>query len=101
MPNDVVQANYDDLVTLAARFGQQAREQSELARAVRERAEVLQAGSWEGRGIEAFAAEMQGTVMPAMTRLIHALEDAQRQECEEVIRKLKVRHRKYGARRYC
>ncbi|MCB0081590.1 MAG: WXG100 family type VII secretion target, partial [Caldilineaceae bacterium] len=78
MAGDVIQVNYDELTAVAALFGQQGREQTDLVRAVQARAQVLIDGSWEGMGVAAFAAEIHGTVLPAMTRLISALEDAQR-----------------------
>ncbi|MEZ4662931.1 MAG: WXG100 family type VII secretion target [Caldilineaceae bacterium] len=77
MSDDVVQAQYDELANVAVRFGQQAQATGELTARVRQRAEALHNGDWQGRGIAAFGLEMHREVYPALDRLRQALLDAQ------------------------
>jgi WXG100 family type VII secretion target len=74
MGTDVIQANYDELENVAARFGQWAENNSDITSRVQQCAEKLINGDWIGQGVEAFAAELNGEVFPAMQRLTQALE---------------------------
>ncbi|MCB9137909.1 MAG: WXG100 family type VII secretion target [Caldilineaceae bacterium] len=78
MTAPVIQANYEQLEQVAARFGRATETQHRLMRTVRDHADVLVRGSWEGEGVSAFARELDGEVMPAMQRLAEALREAQR-----------------------
>jgi WXG100 family type VII secretion target len=77
MSNQIVQAQYETLDRVAQRFAEQAEVQKQLQRAVERAANPLQNGAWIGRGSDAFLAEMQGEVTPALQRLISALQEAQ------------------------
>ncbi len=77
MPNDIIQAQYEQLETIATRFGNQAETNAELYNHVQQGVQALQQGGWEGEGVEAFLTEMEGDVFPAMQRLTAALEEAQ------------------------
>lgn len=76
--NNAIQADYDQLDAIAARFGQSAEAIDELYRQVRRAAEDLLQDGWKGRGSDAFASEMSATLLPALQRLKHALEVAQK-----------------------
>ena len=76
MNPDVVQANYDQLETIASQFGSQAEAQAELYQRVNHLLQALQQGGWEGEGSEAFFAEMNDELFPAMRRLTEALAEA-------------------------
>ncbi len=78
MSASLVQAEYEQLETVAARFGQQAENNAKLTRFLEQRTSVLIAGSWQGQGVEAFAAEMEAAVLPALRRLTDALQTGQR-----------------------
>lgn len=78
MTAPIIQARYDELDQIALRFGRSAEVQRTLIRTVQQQADVLTGGSWQGRGVTAFARELDGTVMPAMARLGEALLEAQR-----------------------
>ncbi|MCB0047360.1 MAG: WXG100 family type VII secretion target [Caldilineaceae bacterium] len=78
MTAPVIQANYEQLEQVAARFGRATETQHRLIRTIRERADALTRGSWEGEGVSAFARELDDEVMPAMQRLAEALREAQR-----------------------
>lgn len=76
MTAPIVQSRHPDLDALAARFAQQGEQVQSLTRQVTQRAEVLRAGGWEGRGKAAFLAEVDGEVTPALLRLSVALAQA-------------------------
>lgn len=74
---DHLQAEYDQLQALAARFGKQSEVTRDLTRRVQQRMKRLEA-TWQGEGAAAFFSEMTGEVLPATTRLAEALAQAQR-----------------------
>ncbi|MCG8346238.1 MAG: WXG100 family type VII secretion target [Chloroflexales bacterium] len=76
MSTDVIQANYDHLDAVAARFGQHAELVVALDSRMRQGVQALADGGWEGAGSAAFLAEMQGEVFPALQRFQYALEEA-------------------------
>ncbi|MCB0047358.1 MAG: WXG100 family type VII secretion target [Caldilineaceae bacterium] len=76
MTAPIIQANYERLEQVAARFAHAAATQERLIRTVRRQADMLIGGSWEGRGAEAFARELDDEVLPAMKRLADALREA-------------------------
>jgi WXG100 family type VII secretion target len=78
MTNTVVQAQYAELEAIARRFAQEEARVQEVARSVVQRADVLRGGAWEGHGREAFLAEIDGELRPALQRLAAALCDAGR-----------------------
>jgi WXG100 family type VII secretion target len=73
MSAPIVQARYEDLEQIAARFAAAAEQQQALQERVNRQVEVLRAGSWQGKGVAAFLREMDGEVGPAGKRLIVAL----------------------------
>lgn len=77
MSAEVIQSKYEELETIACRFGQQAQATRELQRRVRRGAGALRNGGWEGRGSAAFTGEMEQKIFPAMQRLMEALAEAQ------------------------
>jgi WXG100 family type VII secretion target len=77
MNADVIQTNYDALEAIAQKFGQEAESNTELNGRVQQAVQSLEQGGWEGQGANAFFAEMDQTINPALQRLIHALEEAQ------------------------
>jgi len=72
---DLIEADYDVLEQVSRRFSQQGDEIQQMLQNIRNRMGQLQ-NSWEGRGSQAFFAEMQDEVVPGIDRLRHALEDA-------------------------
>jgi WXG100 family type VII secretion target len=73
----VIQANYDDLAAIAGNFAQQAQAVQHLIQQVTQLERALESGGWTGIGAEAFFAEMGDLVLPAMSRLNGALNEAQ------------------------
>lgn len=88
MNGNVIQANYEQLEAIAGRFGQMAEENETLRANVMRGVEALRNGGWEGEGANAFLAEMDGTMFPAVDRLTNALAEAQKvtREIVRVIR---------------
>jgi WXG100 family type VII secretion target len=76
MGADVIQANYEELEAIAARFKNCAEANAELYSGVARGVQALQQGDWQGKGAEAFFAEMNGEIFPALQRLTDALEMA-------------------------
>jgi WXG100 family type VII secretion target len=76
MSSDVIQANYEALERIAARFGKEAEQVGEVNGRIHQVVQLLEQGGWEGQGASAFFAEMDGTLYPALQRLINTLEEA-------------------------
>lgn len=72
---DIIQAKYEALEQVAARFERQAQASEQLRANVARSMDQLQSG-WLGLGSEAFFDEMERLVMPALGRLIQALNEA-------------------------
>lgn len=77
MSNLIIQADYDQLEQVAARLGQQSEQSAALLTAVRQCAERLIQEGWSGRGSAAFAAELGDELLPALQRMIAALDAGQ------------------------
>lgn len=73
MNQDTVQARYDQLVALASRFKGQAEQCTQMRRSIQHAAQQLESDGWKGKGAEAFFAEMQRDIMPALGRLHGAM----------------------------
>ena len=76
MSADLIQAQYEALEKIAQKFGQQAEMNAEMVGRVQQVVQALEQGGWEGQGANAFFTEMDGTISPAVQRLINALEEA-------------------------
>lgn len=76
MGNDIIQAQYDVLSNVAERFGSQAQANEAMASRVQLAMRALE-DSWQGRGSTAFFREMNSDMLPALRRLVGALQQAQ------------------------
>ncbi|NNJ13290.1 WXG100 family type VII secretion target [Chloroflexales bacterium ZM16-3] len=76
MATAIIQANYDELAQIAARWHQQQETSEALDRRLKACLQSLEHGGWEGRGADAFFSEMHGEVLPALARFTEALEVA-------------------------
>lgn len=76
MGNDIIQAEYDELESIAGRFGKEAETTAALINRVRQNMQPLQNGGWQGHGSVAFFAEMNGELLPAVQRMMAALDQA-------------------------
>lgn len=78
MTADIVQADYEQLIAIGRRFRQQAEAVQQMTGQVRQAADALRNGGWQGEAAGAFTQEIEGTVFPALARLEQALDEAQR-----------------------
>jgi WXG100 family type VII secretion target len=74
MEPDIIRAQYDDLEAIAKRFTQQHEAANTLRDAICREYDSLVNGGWKGRGVQAFAGEMDGKVLPALDRLSALME---------------------------
>jgi WXG100 family type VII secretion target len=70
-----VQINYDEIFVLKDRFARAADTVNTMLTNISRRMDVLDS-TWTGHGRNAFFLEMQGDVLPAVNRLISALNQA-------------------------
>lgn len=75
---DIIQADYEDLEQVASRFGKQAQTTQEMLSKVQRTLQPLKQDGWVGLGSDAFFAEMDGKILPALRRLVEALTEAER-----------------------
>jgi len=71
-----VEVHYDQMASIAQACDQQGQEAERMLRAVANQVENLRAGGWVGQGANAFFAEMDDLVLPALNRLLAALQHA-------------------------
>ena len=83
MPSNRIRADYNELMKLAGKWNQEAQYCAAMLKNIQQAMETLQNGDWIGPGARAFYAEMNGTVIPALRRLISALEQAA-QMCKQL-----------------
>jgi len=83
-----IRADYDQLDEVANRFAKNSQAAQQLAQMLKSKMDPLANGDWIGQGSDAFFQEMEGKIMPAMTRLIDVLQDASAVS-KEIIAKMK------------
>jgi WXG100 family type VII secretion target len=71
-----VRADYEQLRQIAGTFGQQAECTRQILAALQKQLETLQAGDWVGKSADTFYAEMTSAVLPAMGRVVAAMNEA-------------------------
>lgn len=75
---DKTEVDYDQLQNFAKLFESEAEEIQALTKQTDSSVEDLSGGGWVGRGSDAFYAEMNDEVIPAMLRAAKALQEAGR-----------------------
>lgn len=78
MSAPTVRADYDALTQVASQFSQQTEITRQSLQRVKQAMEVLQGGDWVGQGANQFFAEMNGSVLPTLNRLVNALDNGAR-----------------------
>lgn len=73
---NIVQSEYDSLEEIAQKFYGQAENIDDMRRDISGKFYPLIQDGWIGGGADAFNAEMHDEVLPAVRRLIDALEEA-------------------------
>src|SRR5712692_8916618 len=76
MTASVIRAHYDELAKAATTFDRHVDLTRKLLEQLRRHQAALEGGDWLGLGARAFYAEMNSQVVPGMSRLIGALEQA-------------------------
>ncbi len=76
MSDGVIQANYEALERIAARFGSESERVEEVNGRLQSFMRPLQNGGWEGEGAKAFFDEMEDVIFLASNRLREALAQA-------------------------
>ena len=69
-----VRANYDELAEISKKFEGESGHLRRRLDGIRRQMEQLEGGDWIGVGARAFYREMQSEVLPALQRLVQALE---------------------------
>lgn len=76
--SDQIQADYQQLEQVAAKFAQQSQAIAQMLQTVKASMGKLEDGGWIGQGSDAFFNEMNSKVLPATQRLQNALSEANR-----------------------
>jgi WXG100 family type VII secretion target len=75
---DEIRADYEEMEQIATRFSTQSQAIQQMLQKVRSSMEKLENGDWIGRGSDAFFNEMNSDILPAVQRLVEALEEGSR-----------------------
>jgi len=78
MSSNRVRVDHDQLAQISRGFQTESDSARGLIQSVRQSMDTLQGGDWVGPGATAFYAEMNGDVLPSLTRLASALSEAGR-----------------------
>ena len=90
--HDRVRSQHEELKQIAASFGQEADATARTLAQLRRQKDVLQGGDWLGQAARKFYDEMDGSLLPALTRLQRALTQSQ-----QVIQRISARLRQAEA----
>jgi len=75
--HDRVRSQHEELKQIAASFGREAEATARSLAQLRRQKDVLQGGDWLGQAARKFYDEMDGSLLPALTRLQRALTQSQ------------------------
>lgn len=78
MPAPKIRGDYDGLKKMGRLFARESSESQKMVRRIKQQTSTLQGGEWIGTGATKFYREMDGEVMPSLTRLVRALDLASR-----------------------
>lgn len=70
------QCNYDEMAAIVKQFQSESEAINQILNQTRGKAEALHGDQWIGRGANQFQTEMGQLVLPAMGRLVNALQQA-------------------------
>lgn len=71
-----VQVNYDEMQAIIKLLQTEEQEIRALLQQTKGKVESLHGNQWVGQGADKFFSEMEGTVLPAMNRMVYALDVA-------------------------
>ena len=78
MASGLVRSDHDQLKQISQSFSQQADAINNMNQNIKSCMDTLQGGDWIGKGAMAYFQEMNGQVIPSLTRLHRALTQAAR-----------------------
>ncbi len=78
MASGLVRSDHDQLKQISQSFSQQADAINNMNQNIKSCMDTLQGGDWIGKGATAYFQEMNGQVIPSLTRLHRALTQAAR-----------------------
>ena len=78
MASALVRSDHDQLKQISQSFSQQADAINNMNQNIKSCMDTLQGGDWIGKGATAYFQEMNGQVIPSLTRLQRALTQAAR-----------------------
>ena len=78
MASALVRSDHDQLKQISQSFSQQADAINNMNQNIKSCMDTLQGGDWIGKGATAYFQEMNGQVIPSLTRLHRALTQAAR-----------------------
>ena len=78
MASALVRSDHDQLKQVSQSFSQQADAINNMNQNIKSCMDTLQGGDWIGKGATAYFQEMNGQVIPSLTRLHRALTQAAR-----------------------
>jgi len=73
---DRTELDYQQMEQIIRLFQKEEADIRKLLQGMNQRADQLSSESWSGRGSQKFHQEMEGLVLPALNRLVHALDQA-------------------------
>ncbi|HRW09497.1 MAG TPA: WXG100 family type VII secretion target, partial [Caldilineaceae bacterium] len=78
MSNEIIRVDHQALEQVAGKFGSQSQAMAQMLHEVQRAYQPLKSGGWIGQGSTAFCNEMDSKILPALQRLIAALQQASR-----------------------
>ncbi len=69
-----IQADYEHLAQAATIFAREAQQTEQLLQTIKRASENVHGNAWVGRAADAYMAEMQGELLPAVQKLAAALD---------------------------
>lgn len=73
---DTTQVDYEQMQAIIKQLKAEEQEMAQLLKATHSKVESLHGNQWVGQGADKFFNEMEQVVLPAMSRLVHALDVA-------------------------
>lgn len=78
MPAPRIRVDHDKLLEIYRGFARNATDFGHMQRKIQRQMDTLRGGDWIGKGANAFYAEMDGDILPALKRLVAAMQAADR-----------------------
>lgn len=76
MPGQQIRGDYEQLANISKSFSENSETIASVFQSLQQKYEVLAGGEWIGEAADNFFAEHEGSVKPALQKLIAALQEA-------------------------